>query len=58
MDQQDNHTQSVQEQESEEAEELLRQELGAVLQERDLEKEYLGSTLDEEWGFLVKFRKN
>jgi hypothetical protein len=58
MDQQDNHTQSVQEQESEEAEELLRQELGVVLQERDLEKEYLGSTLDEEWGFLVKFRKN
>jgi hypothetical protein len=56
MDQQDNHTQSIQEQESEKAEELLRRELGAVLQERDLEKEYLGSTLDEEWGFLVKFR--
>jgi NACalpha-BTF3-like transcription factor len=43
-------------QESEDAMELLQRELGAVLQEGDLEKEYLGSTLDEEWDFLVKFR--
>ena len=49
---------SIQEQENEEAMELLERELGEVLQERDLEKEYLGSTLDEEWGFLVQFREN
>jgi hypothetical protein len=58
MDQQDSHTQSLQEQEIEDAEDLLRHELGAVLHERDLEKEYRGSTLDEEWGFLVKLRAN
>jgi hypothetical protein len=54
----ENWKQSIQEQESEEAKELLERELGEVLQERDLEKEYLGSTLDEEWVFLVQFRAN
>jgi hypothetical protein len=38
------------------AEELLHRELGEMLEDRDLEKEYLGSTLDEEWELVLKYR--
>jgi hypothetical protein len=41
--------------ETDEAMELLQQELGAALSARDMEKEYLGSSLDEEWEYLIKF---
>ena len=36
--------------------ELLQQELGGILEERDIEKEYLGSSLDEEWTLLMQYR--
>lgn len=42
--------------EIEEAEQLLKVELGDALQERDMEEEYIGSTLDEEWDFINRFR--
>ena len=38
------------------ARELLQRELGGILDERDLEKEYLGNSLDEEWRLLQKYR--
>jgi NACalpha-BTF3-like transcription factor len=38
------------------AQELLRRELGDVLEERNLEKEYLGKSLDEEWHLVLKYR--
>ena len=41
--------------EFEEAINLLQRELGEAIQDRDMEKEYLGNTLDEEWGFLEQF---
>jgi len=41
--------------EFEQAMELLQRELGEALQDRDMEKEYLGSSLDEEWEYLEKF---
>mmetsp|Transcript_7171 Transcript_7171/g.8931 ORF Transcript_7171/g.8931 Transcript_7171/m.8931 type:complete len:717 (+) Transcript_7171:120-2270(+) len=37
---------------------LLEKELGCVLQEADLEKEWLGLGLDEEWNFIEKYRKS
>jgi NACalpha-BTF3-like transcription factor len=43
-------------QEIAEAEEFLREELGDALSDNDIEKEYLGSTLDEEWAFLVSMQ--
>ena len=42
--------------ETKEAELLLEKELGEALQERDMEQDYFGSTLDEEWSFIEKFR--
>jgi len=41
-----------------EAQELLHKELENILEERDLEKEYLGSTLDEEWQLVQKYRQS
>mmetsp|Transcript_60415 Transcript_60415/g.71794 ORF Transcript_60415/g.71794 Transcript_60415/m.71794 type:complete len:814 (-) Transcript_60415:253-2694(-) len=41
----------------EDAEELLEKELGQVLKEGDMEKEYLGNNLDEEWQFIEKYRR-
>jgi NACalpha-BTF3-like transcription factor len=38
------------------ARELLHRELGDVLEERNLEKEYLGKSLDEEWHLVLKYR--
>jgi hypothetical protein len=46
----------VEKKEIEEAEQMLKVELGDALQERDLEQEYIGSTLDEEWEFIIRFR--
>ena len=41
--------------ELEEAMNLLQQELGSALSDCDIEQQYLGSSLDEEWEYLVKF---
>jgi hypothetical protein len=41
-----------------EAQELLRRELGDVLEVRDLEKEYLGNHLNEEWRLVQKYRQS
>ncbi|CAB9518888.1 Negative regulator of ubiquitin-like proteins 1 [Seminavis robusta] len=38
------------------AKELLHQELGDILEERNLEKEVLGLSLDEEWRLVLKYR--
>mmetsp|Transcript_19944 Transcript_19944/g.29976 ORF Transcript_19944/g.29976 Transcript_19944/m.29976 type:complete len:696 (-) Transcript_19944:1186-3273(-) len=40
------------------AQALLHRELGTILEERDLEKEYLGSALDEEWQLVQKYRSS
>jgi len=54
----DNETQEDEEEEeaAPSAEELLLEELGDILEERDLEKEYLGSSLEEEWQLALKYR--
>ena len=39
------------------AKELLRQELGNILEDRNLENEYLGKSLDEEWQLVLKYRR-
>lgn len=46
----------VEREEVDEAEQLLKKELGEALRDRDLEQEYFGSTLDEEWEFINRFR--
>jgi uncharacterized UBP type Zn finger protein len=40
-----------------EAQELLHRELDDILEERDLEKEYLGKDLNEEWRLVQKYRR-
>lgn len=42
-----------------EAQELLYREVGKVLEAsgRDLEREYLGKSLDEEWKLILKYRQ-
>jgi hypothetical protein len=39
-----------------EAHEQLRRELEGILEERDMEKEYLGNSLDDEWRLVQKYR--
>jgi hypothetical protein len=46
----------VEREEVDEAEQLLRKELGEALQDHDLEQVYFGITLDEEWEFINQFR--
>jgi hypothetical protein len=46
-----------QEAKKDEAHDLLKRELREVLQERDMEKEYLGSSLEEEWDFIKKYHE-